>query len=67
MSFLDIFSQWDNLDRKNQRENPKDMIFPTVNCKTTKKFCLDVHLYYEQTVNRCFSGKINFQIKPFSS
>ena len=37
MLFIDNFSQGNKLDAKNQRENPTEMIFMTVNYKTSKK------------------------------
>ena len=37
MLFLDEFSQWNNLDSKNQRKNSTDMSFTTVNYKASKK------------------------------
>ena len=47
MSFLDKFSQWNELDKKNSREIPTEMKFPTVNRKTRKKDYLDIHLLYQ--------------------
>ena len=37
MPFLDNFSQWKKLDTKNQRVNPTEIKFQTVNCKIRKK------------------------------
>ena len=58
MSFLDNFSQWNKLDTKNQRAKHTKMNFPTVNCKIRKKGYVDIHLFYQETVNRCFSNKM---------
>ena len=57
MSFLDNFSQWNKLVTKNQREKHTKMNFPTANCKIRKKDYVDIHLFYQETVNRCFSKK----------
>ena len=37
VSFCDNFSRWNKLDAKNQRANPTEMTFPTVNRKISKK------------------------------
>ena len=37
MSFLDNFSQWKKLDTKNQRANPNEIKYLTVNHKITRK------------------------------
>ena len=37
MSFLDNFSQWKKLDTKNQRANPNEIKYLTVNRKITRK------------------------------
>ena len=58
MSFLDNFSQWNKLDTKNQRAKHTKINFPTVNRKIRKKGYVDIHLFYQETVNRCFSNKI---------
>ena len=58
MSFLDNFSQWNKLDTKNQRAKHAKMNFPTVNRKIRKKGYVDIHLFYQETVNRCFSNKM---------
>ena len=47
MSFLDKFSRCNKLDKKNQRQNPTEIKFPTVNRKTRKKDYLDIHLFYQ--------------------
>ena len=47
MSLFHIFSQWKNLDKKTQRKNPTEMNFPTVNCETRKKDCIEIHLFYQ--------------------
>ena len=47
MLFFDNLGQWSKLDIKNQRENPIDMKFPTVNRKIMKKDFLGTHLFYQ--------------------
>ena len=47
MSFPNIFSQCNKLDKKIQRENPTEMKFPTVKHKPRKKDYLDIHLFYQ--------------------
>ena len=48
MSFLHKFSKWNKLDTKNERANPTNMNFSTVNCKIEKKKgYVDIHLFYE--------------------
>ena len=37
MSCIDNFSQWNQFDRKSQRENRTEMKFPIVNHKMRKK------------------------------
>lgn len=37
MSFVDSFSQWNKLDGKNQKANPTEMKYPTVNFKIREK------------------------------
>ena len=58
MSFLDNFSQWNKLDTKNRRAKHTKMNFPTVNRKIRKKCYVDIHLFYQEKVNRSFSNKI---------
>ena len=58
MSFLDNFSQWNQLDTKNQRAKHTKMNFATVNRKIREKGYVDIHLFYQETVNRCFSNKM---------
>ena len=58
MSFLDNFSQWNKLDTKNQRAKHTNMNFATVNRKIREKGYVDIHLFYQETVNRCFSNKM---------
>ena len=67
MSFFDNFSQWKKLDTKNQWAKHTKMNFPTVYRKIRKKSYVDIHLFYQETVNRCFSNKILTQIKPLLS
>ena len=57
MSFLDNFSEGNHLDTKNQIAKHAKMNFPTVNRKMRKKGYVDIHLFYQETVNRCFSNK----------
>ena len=47
MSFRDNFSRWNKLDAKNQRANPTEMTFPTVNRKIIKKDYSDIHFLYQ--------------------
>ena len=56
MSFLDNFSQWNKLDTKNQIAKHTKINFPTVNSNIRKKGYVDIHLFYQETVNRCFSN-----------
>ena len=57
MSLLDNFSQRNKLDTKNQGVKHTKINFPTVNCKIRKKGNVDIHLFYQETVNRWFSNK----------
>ena len=57
MSFLDNFSQWNKLDTKNQIAKQTQMNFPAVNSKIRKKGFVDIHLFFQETVNRCFINK----------
>ena len=47
ISFLDTFSQWNKLDTKNQRTNPTEMKFPTIDRKIRKKDYLNINLLYQ--------------------
>ena len=58
ISFLDNFNQWNKLDTKNQKSKHTKMNFSTVNRKIRKKGYEDIHLFHQETVNRCFSNKI---------
>ena len=55
MSFFDNLSQWNKLDTKSQRANTTDMNFTML---TVKEDSVDTHLFYQSTVNYCFSQKI---------
>ena len=57
MSFLDKFSQWNKLDTKIQGAKHTNMNFLTVDWKIRKKGYVDIHLFYQETVNRWFSNK----------
>ena len=46
MPFLDNFSQWKKLDTKNQRVNPTEIKFQTVNCKIRKKMTIHIFIYF---------------------
>ena len=46
MSFLDNFSKWRKLDKKNQRGNHTKMDFAMVNRKIRKTDHGDIHLFY---------------------
>ena len=58
ISFLDNFSQWNKLDTENQKSKHIKINFRTVNRKIRKKGYEDIHLFDQETVNRCFSNKI---------
>ena len=67
MSFLDNFSQWNKLDTKNQIAKHTKVIFPMVNRKLGKNGYVDIHLFYQETGNHCFSNKRYTLIKPLLS